>query len=70
MSDRLRCQHCGEVIGVYEPLVALIDGRAHETSRALEPDTAGRVGDCYHSACYQRLDEDELHAGRASPAVA
>jgi hypothetical protein len=29
-----RCRHCGEPIGVYEPLIALVEGRAHETSRA------------------------------------
>jgi hypothetical protein len=60
MSDRLLCHHCGEVIGVYEPLLVLVDGRIRETSRALEPDAAGRVGDCYHRACYERLDEHEL----------
>jgi hypothetical protein len=63
MSEMLRCRHCGEVIGVYEPLVMLVDGRARETSRALEPATDGRVGDCYHRACYQRLNEDELLTG-------
>ena len=51
MSGPPRCHHCGDVIGVYEPLITLVDGRAHETSRALEPDTAGLVGDCYHRAC-------------------
>jgi hypothetical protein len=60
MRGGFRCCRCGEVIGVYEPLVAVVDGRARETSRALEPDTAGRVGDCYHRACYQRPDEDGL----------
>ena len=63
MSDQLRCHRCGEVIGVYEPLVELVDGRVHATSRALEPDTAGLVGNCYHRACFERLDENELLTG-------
>jgi hypothetical protein len=58
MSDRLCCHHCGEVIGVYEPLIRLLAGHAYETSRALEPDTTSRVGDCYHRACYERLRDD------------
>ena len=28
MSESLRCRHCGEVIGVYEPLVTFVEGRA------------------------------------------
>lgn len=58
MSDTLRCHHCGEVIGVYEPLMRLVDGDAQETSRAREPDTTSRVGDCYHRACYELLHDD------------
>jgi len=65
MSEALRCEHCGEVIGVYEPLVALIDGCARETSRALEPETASRRGDCYHRACYERLQDDGLPGFKA-----
>lgn len=40
----------------------LVEGRVHETSRALEPDAAGWAGDCYHGACYERLGDDELGA--------
>ncbi len=50
MSDALRCHHCGDVIGVYEPLITLVGGRTHETSRARETD--GLSGDCYHRACF------------------
>jgi hypothetical protein len=56
-----RCPHCGEVIGVYEPLVVVIDGVPRETSRAAEPEvsaTAGRA--IYHSACHESLDGDGL----------
>lgn len=57
MSDAPRCRHCGEPIGVYEPLIRLLDGQALETSRALEPNVAEQAGDCYHRACYERLGE-------------
>lgn len=59
------CHHCGDVIGVYEPLVMVVDGLAHQSSRAseLERESPGRVGNCYHSACYQRLDEERLLTG-------
>jgi hypothetical protein len=63
MSEALRCRHCGEVIGVYEPTVRFVDGQAHETSRALEPDMAERASDYYHRACYERLDDDRCLAG-------
>jgi len=56
VSETLRCHCCGEVIGVYEPLVTLIEGRPYETSRALAPDTVDSANDCYHRACYERLD--------------
>ena len=46
-----KCHQCGEVIGVYEPLVRLVDGQPCETSRAREPQ-AGSLGErCYHRTC-------------------
>jgi hypothetical protein len=63
MSPPLRCDHCGDVIGVYEPLVRLLDGRAYESSRAVEPDASDRGANNYHRACYQRLDASELPVG-------
>ena len=59
MRDVLRCQSCGEVIGVYEPLVRLLDGCANESSRALEPGSSERYGEHYHRACYERLENDD-----------
>ncbi len=58
MSDAWRCHICGEVIGVYEPLVRLLDGHAFETSRALELDSAERSGGVYHRVCFERLKDD------------
>ncbi|HTU78439.1 MAG TPA: hypothetical protein VMF09_06740 [Solirubrobacteraceae bacterium] len=67
MNEALRCRRCGVVIGVYEPLVRLVGGRAHETSRMLEPDLADADGRCYHAACYhaacyESLGDDERAA--------
>lgn len=36
--DQMRCVRCGDVIGVYEPLVLLLAGVPHETSRAAGDD--------------------------------
>jgi hypothetical protein len=55
MTMMLRCKHCEDVIGVYEPMIVLHNGRAHSTSRAAEQDTARALaGACYHAACYEQ----------------
>jgi len=46
----LRCTRCGDVIGVYEPLVILTDGQAYETSLAVRPDLSPH-GEYYHRDC-------------------
>jgi len=53
MDEPMRCAHCGDVIGVYEPLIALAEGRARETSLAAEPGAADRGDSHYHRACYE-----------------
>jgi len=54
MNDAPRCRRCRDVIGVYEPMILLVDGRARETSRAAEPNV-GTHGDGYHGSCYAQL---------------
>ena len=57
----LRCRHCGDVVGSYEPLVVLLDGRARVTSKAAEPDIKAKPGEHYHRACYiLRHGEDSI----------
>jgi hypothetical protein len=52
----LRCEHCGEVIGVYEQFVHVVNGEARETSRAGEPDLVSKGGgSTYHASCFDRL---------------
>lgn len=49
---RLMCDHCADAIGVYEPVVVVIEEKARETSRAAEPMIAAQPGERYHRACY------------------
>jgi hypothetical protein len=49
---RLLCEGCGQVIGVYEPLVHVVGGIAHKTSRAADPYLTQSQADAYfHLAC-------------------
>ena len=59
MNRTLRCHHCEDVIGVYEPMIVLTDGQARNTSRAAEKDTAPPVGECYHHACYRQAHGED-----------
>jgi len=48
-----RCRHCGDVIGVYEPLVLVDeDGISRVGSCAAEPGLASEPGERYHHPCY------------------
>lgn len=70
MNEKLRCVSCGDVIGAYEPLVALLDGRARSTSKAAEADRLGPLEECYHRACFASkhgdLDEQPSTPGPAA----
>jgi hypothetical protein len=58
-----RCQLCGEVIGVYEPLINLLAGGARESSRAADPGlSAATGGSLYHAACYEPSRADGVCA--------
>ncbi len=43
--------HCGDVIGAYEPMILLEDGKPRKTSTSAEQDRP-HAGDYYHTACY------------------
>lgn len=60
---QLRCAHCDDVIGVYEPLIHVIRGVVRRTSRAAEPGIRTKAGAFYHRDCYesqQRLETQRL----------
>ncbi len=50
-----RCPVCDDIIGVYEPLMHLGGDVATRSSRAAEPAIC-LSGQCYHPACYERLN--------------
>jgi hypothetical protein len=51
-EEPLRCARCGDVIGIYEPLV-LVEGLGQRlTSRAAEPEVMHTPGDFFHGACH------------------
>ena len=56
-----RCRHCGEVIGVYEPMIVLREGRPRRTSRAAEA-TSSTSGECYHEDCYAQAPREDASA--------
>lgn len=58
-DNTTRCHRCGDVIGAYEPMVVLRDGRAYSTSRASVPDARVHGQECYHDVCYGQLRGDE-----------
>jgi hypothetical protein len=51
-AGRPRCSKCGVVIGVFEPLVAHVDGRMHVTSLAAHDDIGFARGSLFHEACH------------------
>ena len=52
-NRRTFCKHCGDVIGVYEPMVLRTPTGDHTTSLlAAESDRFPSYEDCYHEACY------------------
>jgi hypothetical protein len=59
-SGGIRCDACGDVIGVYEPLVHVSGGFAWPTSRAAEPSIGVAAGRRYHLACFEALADQPI----------
>jgi hypothetical protein len=58
-----RCELCGEVIGVYEPLINVHADGVLESSRAADPSlSAGTTGLLYHASCYEPPTSSEVQA--------
>jgi hypothetical protein len=47
-----RCELCGEVIGVYEPMVCVGDDGVRRTSVLAEPPRRADPEHSFHDACY------------------
>ena len=54
-----RCGACSVVIGVYEPLVRVLEDSICHTSRAAEPDLHYSGEGWYHLGCFESLAEQE-----------
>ncbi len=54
---KIRCIHCRELIGVYEPIIILSGADARVTSRAAEPQLSHERSDCYHRHCWEELGD-------------
>lgn len=50
--EKPHCVHCGDVIGAYEPMMLVEDGKPRKTSASAEQDRDPHAGECYHVACY------------------
>jgi hypothetical protein len=50
---RVTCDHCGDVIGVYEVAVLETSSGPLETSLMTDPWLADSGDPCCHRACYQ-----------------
>ncbi len=52
MRDKLQCALCGDVIGSYEPMILVEDGKPRKTSACAERDREPHASERYHAACY------------------
>jgi hypothetical protein len=48
-----RCRYCGDVIGVYEPLVIGTDGGSRESSLVADPELCATDAACFHRDCFE-----------------
>jgi len=55
---RLRCWHCQDVIGAYEPMVLETRLGRSDTSLAAEPWLYDTDQPCFHRACYAQARGD------------
>ncbi len=47
------CVHCGDVIGAYEPMILVKDGKPRKTSTSAEQDRDDpHAGERYHATCH------------------
>lgn len=56
--DTLRCRHCRDVIGVYEPMVVLLEHQPVRTSRTTVAAEQLAAEPCFHASCYAELHDD------------
>jgi hypothetical protein len=67
--ETIRCLQCGDVIGVYEPMVLLLDDEARVTSGAAANRQIPAHARRFHATCFGPLDGSPVQTVRASPAT-
>jgi len=67
--ETIRCLRCGDVIGVYEPMVLLLDDEARVTSGAAANRQIPAHARRFHAACFGLLDGSPEQTFHASPAT-
>lgn len=53
--DTPHCKLCDDVLGAYEPLVAMVSGRPLRGNRRAIREGEPDGGECYHEACFAAL---------------
>jgi hypothetical protein len=52
-DEARRCRRCGDVIGVYEPMIRVVSGHAVRTSWAAQDEMLENAdGEAFHVDCY------------------
>jgi hypothetical protein len=54
--ESAKCRHCRDVIGVYEPMIVLLDGEALLTSRAVADRNIPHDAHRYHETCFALVE--------------
>jgi len=65
--ETIRCLRCDDVIGVYEPMVVLLDGGGHVTSGAAANRRIAPHAPRLHAACFALLDRSPEETLQGSP---
>jgi hypothetical protein len=68
MTGRMFCPLCGDVIGVYEPLLVIGQGAARRSSLAREPLLGSGEDVVVHHACGLQLGISGLEGGMSATA--
>jgi len=58
-AEPLRCVHCQELIGIYEPMVVVADGVPVRTSGAALSGDELLAGEHFHSDCFADRGPDQ-----------
>lgn len=58
-SADIRCRSCGDVIGVYEPMIVMLGGERLLTSRAAASGAFPDEATHYHAACARATETEQ-----------